>query len=96
MSNGEYFPTTKIALVILIAILPQSTISSSSINRLIEQIYGILHGSLLRNIQKIENISKIEAKEGLTECTGAFDECIGCDAGTPTSSSTSSTWALLD
>ena len=95
MSNGKYFPTTKIAPVVLIAILPRSAVSSS-INPFIKQIYGILRGSLLRNIQRIGNISKTEAKEGLTEYTGAFDECIGCDTGTPTSLSASSMWALLD
>jgi hypothetical protein len=89
-SNGEYFATTQITLVMLIAVLPQSAVSSG-IDPLIEQIYGILCGCLLSNIQRIRNTSKMEAKEGLTECTGVFDECISYDTGTSASWSTSST-----
>jgi hypothetical protein len=74
-------------------IFPRGAISSG-IDPLVEQIYGILCGSLLQNIQRIRNISKMEAKDRLTEWTGAFDAC--CDAGTPALSSTSSMQALSD
>jgi hypothetical protein len=63
-SNGEYFATTQITLVVLIAVLPWSAVSSS-IDPLIKQIYGILCGSLLRNIQRIRNISETKPKKDL-------------------------------